>query len=70
MLKLPRKNPNGSPFWKSLTDLATWEPGRDNANVALVNLQPRPGFRPTSNKHKNEKRKCKVLVTHDMAGGQ
>ncbi|CAG8525835.1 488_t:CDS:2 [Paraglomus occultum] len=69
MLKLPKKDPTKSPFWRSLAELVAWEPGRDNANVAYVNLQPRPDFRPTYKNHASEKRKCKLLVTHDMAGG-
>jgi len=69
MLKLPKSDPTKSPFWKSLADLAVWEPGHDNANVAYVNLQPRPDFRPKCKNRASEKQKCKLLVTHDMAGG-
>ncbi|CAG8535418.1 8876_t:CDS:2, partial [Acaulospora morrowiae] len=57
------------PYWTNLSDVAKWKP-EDEFNVAKVNLKERPVFRTEGvSQDKVDKRECKVVVCHDMAGG-
>ncbi|CAG8517867.1 3848_t:CDS:2 [Ambispora leptoticha] len=73
MLKLhqdlhPEQRPK-FPFLKSFTELANWQPGNDDRNVARVTLRTRPEFRQIVSDEEKSKRDLKVIACHDMAGG-
>ncbi|RHZ59908.1 hypothetical protein Glove_360g115 [Diversispora epigaea] len=57
------------PYWTNLSAVANWLPGKDDFNVAKVNLCERPVFRNSTKKNEKDKRECQVVVCHDMAGG-
>ena len=56
-------------YWKSLDEIAKWKVGTDEQNVAKVDLKPRPEFRGGTSQKEKDKRECRVVVCHDMAGG-